>query len=83
MYPSVEKVKALDNYKLELLFDTGETKYFDLSSYLDHGIFQELKDIHLFNQVFVSFDSIEWPNGIDLDPEVLYSDSLNTSNSYT
>ena len=48
--------------------------------YLDKGIFQELKDENLFKAVKVSFDSIEWPNEADIDPETLYEDSISYSN---
>ena len=34
-----------------------------------------LKDENIFKMVKISFDTIEWPNGIDLDPEVLYEKS--------
>ncbi|MGL5717819.1 MAG: DUF2442 domain-containing protein, partial [Paraclostridium sp.] len=44
--------------------------------YLDKGIFQELKNENIFNAVKVSFDSIEWPNEADIDPETLYEDSV-------
>ncbi len=33
-------------------------------------------DKKIFNTVTVEFDSISWNNGADLDPEVLYEDSL-------
>jgi len=42
------------------------------------GYFKGSKGIYnenIFNLVKVSYDSIEWPNGIDLDPEVLYEKS--------
>jgi len=75
MYLSVNKVKALDDYKLELFFENKETRIFDVKPYLDTGVFKRLKDKNLFNMVKVSYDSIEWPEGIDLDPEVLYQKS--------
>ena len=43
-----------------------------MKPYLDFGIFQELKDLRLFKTVKKSFDSIEWDNKADFDPEVLY-----------
>jgi len=46
-----------------------------MKPYLDLGIFRELKDIKLFNTVRTSFDSIEWANKADLDPEFLYQKS--------
>ena len=75
MYLSVKKVKALNDYKLELTFENKEVKIFDVKPYLDTGLFKKLKDKDIFKMVKVSFDTIEWPNGIDLDPEVLYEKS--------
>ena len=39
----------------------------------------ELRDQELFNKVKINFDTIEWPNGIDLDPEFLYKYSKNNA----
>jgi hypothetical protein len=46
-----------------------------MNPYLGIGIFKELKDVSLFNSVKVSFDSIEWNNEADLDPEILYNNN--------
>ena len=75
MYLSVKKVKTLKDYKLELTFENKEIKVFDVKPYLNTGLFKKLKDENIFKMVKVSFDTIEWPNGIDLDPEVLYEKS--------
>ena len=80
MYLAVKEVKPIDNYKLILTFENKEVKIFDMIPYLDKGIFQELKDENLFKAVKVSFDSIEWPNEADIDPETLYEDSISYSN---
>ncbi len=42
---------------------------------LKKGVFKELTDEDKFNRVRVSFDTIEWENGADIDPEALYSGS--------
>jgi len=75
MYLSVIKVKPLIDYKLELTFENKEVKIFDVESYLDTGLFKKLRDENFFKMVKVSYDTIEWPNGIDLDPEILYEKS--------
>ena len=75
MYLSVIDVKPLDNYRLLLKFENNEEKIFDVTPYLETGKFQELKDEKLFKTVRVSFDSIEWDNQLDLDPELLYEKS--------
>jgi hypothetical protein len=47
-----------------------------MTPYLDKGIFTELKDSNLFNTVKVNFDTVEWANEADLDPEFLYEESV-------
>ena len=72
MYLSIKNVKPLAEYRLLLTFENNEDKIFDVSPYLEIGKFSELKDISLFNSVSICFDSIEWANHLDLDPELLY-----------
>lgn len=76
MYLSVIDVKPMDNYRLFLTFENNEQKIFDVSPYLEIGKFSELKNKEVFNSVKISFDSIEWSNHLDLDPEVLYQKSI-------
>jgi len=75
MYLAIIDVKPLENYQLLLTFENNEKKIFDMKPYLDKGIFSELKDEKKFRSVRVSFDSIEWCNQADLDPEFLYDKS--------
>ena len=75
MYFSVKEVKPAPDYLLHLTFENGEVRFFDMKPYLNKDIFKELKDLSLFNTVKVSFDSIEWDNEADLDPEFLYRES--------
>ena len=79
MYTSVIGVIPLENHKLLLQFDNSEQRIFDVSPYLNTGKFSELKDISLFNTVKVKFDTIEWSNKLDMDPEFLYDKSIKTS----
>lgn len=76
MYLSVISVRALEDYKLFLEFENNEKKVFDVKPYLEIGKFKELKDERLFKSVKVKFDSIEWDNMLDLDPELLYTKGL-------
>lgn len=72
MQPSVKKVTALENYRLSVEFSNGEHGTLDMNPYLDFGVFKRLKEPGAFQQVFVSFDTIEWQCGVDLDPEFVY-----------
>lgn len=80
MYLAVKSVKPLPNYKLLLTFQNDETRLFDMNPYLDKGIFKELRDSSLFYTVKVNFDSVEWANEADLDPEFLYEESVKYEN---
>ncbi len=81
MYVGIKEVRPLEDYKLKLKFENNEERIFDLKPYLNLGKFSELQDQKLFKKVRVSFDTIEWPNGIDLDPEFLYKHSKMKSNN--
>jgi len=76
MYLSVLEVKPLEGFKLLLTFENKEKRVFDVSPYLEVGKFTELKEPSIFNTVKVKFDSIEWSNHLDLDPELLYQKSV-------
>lgn len=76
MYLAVKDVKPLADYKLLLTFSNDEVRILDMSPYLNKGIYAKLKNIDVFNAVRVSFDTIEWPNEADIDPEFVYDESV-------
>ncbi len=80
MYFAVKSVKPTEDYNLILVFENGEKRQFDMKPFLNQGIFQQLKDPNRFNSVRISFDTIEWDNEADFDPEILYSKSIRIEN---
>ena len=76
MYLAITSVIPINDYNLILTFENGEKRQFDMNPFLDMGIFRELRDITKFNSVRISFDTIEWDNEADLDPETLYQESV-------
>ena len=72
MNPYVQSVRALDDYELEVLFENGERRRFDVKPYLGRGIFTRLSNRGLFGAVRVVAGSIEWPGGLDLSYDTLY-----------
>jgi hypothetical protein len=75
MNPRVQRVKALDDYRLQLVFTNGETRVFDMHPYLGYPVFRELKNPALFRLVRPMLGSIAWRNGQDLCPDTLYEES--------
>lgn len=73
MRPRAVKVKPLENYFLEITFNNGEVKKFDVKPYLNFKGFEELKDILMFNSVEIDGLSVSWPNGADICPDELYN----------
>lgn len=72
MNPFVQDVEPLAGYKLRLYFTNGESKVFDVSPYLEKGIFSELKDTNYFKRVQVVAGAVEWPNEQDFSNDTLF-----------
>jgi hypothetical protein len=71
--PRVKTVHPLGGYRLAVFFEDGTKGEITLSDRLFGPVFEPLKDVHLFAQVFVDeFGAIAWPNGADLAPDALY-----------
>jgi len=75
MLMDIIAAKALGDYRLHLRFEDGVEGVVDLAPHLSfQGIFEPLRDPAYFAQVRVDADlgTVAWPNGADLDPDVLY-----------
>ena len=72
MHPSVINVTVDENYKIVVEFDNNESGILNMEPYLDFGVFNKIKDPNVFNTARVSFDTVEWANGVDLDPKFVY-----------
>ncbi len=75
MYIGAKAVEPLSGFRLLIMFENGERRIFDMTPYLDTGVFRELREVSLFKSARISFDAVEWPNGADICPETLYADS--------
>lgn len=76
MNPRVKAVRPLKNYSLELTFDNDEVKVFDVSPYLNFGVFKELKDESFFKAVTTFMGTVKWPHDQDFCPDTLYEESV-------
>ena len=68
--------QPLSGHRLQLRFADGCEGVVDLAPHLKFsGVFEPLKDPVYFAKVRVDpeLGTVTWPNGADLDPDVLYS----------
>jgi hypothetical protein len=75
--PRVKVVKAVpkQNFVMRLVFEDGTEKEIDLEPFLHGPVFEPIRrDLSLFRQVNIVGGTIAWPNGADIDPDVLYYD---------
>ncbi len=73
----IRSVEALDDFVVRLSFTDGTTREIDLEEELWGPVFEPLRaDRELFRQVRVDEElgTIVWPNGADMDPDVLHGD---------
>jgi hypothetical protein len=77
----VIEAKANDDFTLDLTFDDGSVRRFDMKPYLDYPVFQRLKDVNYFRKIRVEFDTVQWPDEQDISPETLYLESVQIGES--
>jgi hypothetical protein len=69
----VTEVEPLDGFVLRLRFNDGTERILDFEKRLHGEVFGPLKrDLELFRAVKIEGPTIAWPNGADLDPDVLH-----------
>jgi hypothetical protein len=73
---AVTAVEPLDGYRLRLRFDDDSERVVDLSDSLWGPMAEPLRHPDYFRRVRVDPElrTIVWPNGFDLDPDVLHGD---------
>lgn len=66
------------DFFLEVEFDNGEKRVFDLKPYLRGSLFEPLTDESLFRAVEIEedFGGLVWPTGADLCPDMVYMNAV-------
>ena len=70
----VQSAEPLDAPRIRVVFTNGEQREIDLTLYIATGPIFELvrTDPTFFQSVIVDGGTLTWPNGADIDPDVLY-----------
>ncbi len=76
MKPRITGVRATGTFQLRLEFADGSTGSVDLASWIGgrRGVFAPLQEPAFFARVSLDPEAgtVVWPNGVDLDPDMLY-----------
>ena len=73
MMHKITEATALENYRLDLVFDDSTRGIADLSHLVGKGVFSAWNDYCVFEKVTVGkFGESVWPGEIDLCPDSLY-----------
>jgi hypothetical protein len=70
----IRGVEALDGFRVRLSLTDGSTREVDLGPFLNGPVFEPIRnDPAVFRSVRVDSElgTIVWPNGADIDPDVL------------
>lgn len=73
----LNKIKPLENYKLEVEFIDGTRGLVDMKQLImgpRAGMFAKLLDINIFNQAHLEYGVVTWPYEIDLAPDAMYNE---------
>lgn len=74
----ISGVRPLPDFNLWVRFNTGEAKIFDFGPLLDEPCYKPLKNIDVFNSVYIDYGCTVWNDGdIDIAPEYLYENGIN------
>ncbi len=71
------KVTPLANYTLEVEFIDGTHGLVEMQQRIisnKAGVFAKLKDLTIFNQVYLEYGAVTWPGEIDLAPDAMYDE---------
>jgi hypothetical protein len=71
---AIIKVNATGRYCLRAAFEDGYVGDIDLSSLFENPrgpLTEDFKDPALFPKAYVDHRAVAWPNGYDIDPDVL------------
>lgn len=67
----VISVEPMEGYKLRIQLSDGKIGVFDVSPYLDRGVFCELRDAEYFRRVKLAFGGIMWPHEQDFSADTI------------
>ena len=72
----ITTVDALDDFRLLISFDTGESGIFDMKPLLQYPCYRRLREVQYFCKARPERGTVVWPQDEDVAPEALWEQSI-------
>jgi hypothetical protein len=72
MYWDVKTVQLTGPLSFNVEFEDGLTGNVQFETTHLTGVFESLKDPHIFQQIYIEGGSVTWPGDLDLAPDAMY-----------
>lgn len=76
MLLDVISVNPRPDFQLDLEFENGERRRFDVRPLLTMKPWVRIASLRLFELAHVEYGTVVWPDEVDIAPETLYDDSV-------
>ncbi len=76
MLCDVVSVKPMPDFQIDLQYQNGERRLFDVRPLLAMKPWNRIAKPEIFSLVKVEYGTVVWPGEIDIAPETLYDDSV-------
>jgi len=73
---NVISVTTHEDYSLELVFENGEKRLFDMKPFLNKKPFTKLINSPLFFKASVKYGTVVWLGNLDIAPDTLWAHSV-------
>jgi hypothetical protein len=73
---NIHTILVNDDWTLDLSFDDGAERRFDVKPFLDYEAFEPLRDINVFKSIRNCGYFVEWIHEVDLSADTLYLDGV-------
>ena len=73
-YELIKEAKAIDDHRVSVVFNNGESGVFDCAPYFDMSYYKPLTNPAVFKGVQVSFGWLNWPGDIDIGADDVWDD---------
>jgi len=71
MYSEIIAFAFIEDKKIYVQFDNGNSGLFDMANYINSDFFNQLNNSSYFEQASLQFGVITWPKGQDISPTTI------------